>query len=129
MKSLSVLVVFLGLYLTSEQAFSGDVGPTFFNATDDVISIDIAYRQGSGFHGDFGAGAVMEWPFAWQVQTIKVRLKGGGSLGVSEAEAVRLRGKLTKPRSQVWVIDGSRICVVESQRFKASKGFRCPVSH
>jgi hypothetical protein len=125
-KSLSVLVVLVCLYLISERAFSGDMGPTFFNATDDVISIEIAYRQGSGFQGDFGAGALMEWPFAWQVQTIKVRLKNGGSLAVSEAQAVRLRGKLTKPRSQVWVIDGSRICVVASRKFKATKGFRCP---
>ena len=128
MKSLSVLVVFLCLYLTSDKAFSGDMGPTFFNATDDVISLEITYSQGSGFRGDFGAGALMESPFAWQVQTIKVRLKNGSSFGVSEAEAVRLRGKLTKPRSQVWIIDGSRICVVESRRFKATKGFRCPAS-
>jgi hypothetical protein len=126
MKSLSVLVVFLCLYLTSERAFSGDAGPTFFNATDDVVSLEITYSQSSGFQGDFGAGALMEWPFAWQVQTIKVRLKGGGSLAVSEAEAARLRGKFTKPRSQVWVIDGSRICVVASRKFKATKGFRCP---
>jgi hypothetical protein len=127
MKSLSVLVVFLCFCLTSEHAFSGDVGPTFFNATDDVMSLEITYSQGSGFHGDFGAGALMEWPFPWQVQTIKVQLKDGGSLAVSEAQAVRLRGKLTQPKSQVWVIDGSRICVVASRRFKATKGFRCAV--
>jgi hypothetical protein len=111
------------------QAFSRDVGPTFFNATDDVVSLEITYSQGSGFNGDFGAGALMEWPFAWQVQTIKVRLKGGKSFAVSEAQAVRLRAKLSKPSSQVWVIDGSRICVVESRRFKATKGYRCPMSH
>jgi len=126
-KSLWVLVVLLCLYLTSDHALSGEVGPTFFNATDDVISIDIAYRQGSGFQGDFGAGALMEWPFPWQVQTIKVQLKGGGSLAVSEAQAVRLRGKLAKPSRQVWVIDGSRICVVATRKFKATRGFRCPV--
>jgi hypothetical protein len=126
---LSVLVICLCVYQTAVHAFSTGAGPTFFNATDDVISIEIMYSQGSGFRGDLGPGEPLGWAFAWQVKTIKVRLKGGGSLGVSEAQAVRLRGKLTKPGSQVWVIDGSRICVVESQRFKATKGFHCPVSH
>jgi hypothetical protein len=125
-KSASVLVAFLCFYVSSEHAFSRDAGPTFFNATDDVVSLEITYSQGSGFHGDFGARALMEWPFAWQVQTIKVQLKGRGILAVSEAQAVRLRGKLTKPSSQVWVIDGSRICVVASRKFKATTGFRCP---
>jgi hypothetical protein len=127
-KSLWVLVICLCIYLTSGHALSKDVGPTFFNATDEVISIEIAYSQGSGFRGDLGAGGLMGWPFAWQVQTIKAQLKHGGSLAVSQAQAVRLRGKLSKPSSQVWVIVGSRICVVASRRFKASKGFRCPVS-
>ena len=130
MKTLSVLFVLLCLYLTpgAGRALANDVGPTFFNATDEAISIEIAYSQGSGFQGDLGAGGLIGWPFPWQVQTIKVQLKHGGSLRVSQAEVVRLRGKLTKPGTQVWVIDGSRICVVASRRFKATKGLRCPVS-
>jgi hypothetical protein len=127
-KSLWVLVIFLCVYLTPGRALSKDVGPKFFNATDEVISIEIAYSQGSGFRGDIGAGVLIGWPFAWQVQTIKAQLKNGHSLGVSEAQAARLYAKLTKPSSQVWVIDGSRICVVDSRRFKPSKGFRCPVT-
>lgn len=120
--------VLLCLSLTSAHASSSDVGPAFFNATDDVISIEITYSQGSGFRGDFGAGELMGWPFAWQVKTIKVQLKDGGSLALSEAQAMRLRGKLIRPGTQLWVIDGSRICVVDSRRFRATKGFRCPVS-
>ena len=107
-------------------AFPGDPGPTFFNATDEVISIEITYSQGSGFHGDLGVGGLMQWPFAWQVQTIKVQLKDGRKLAVSSGQVVRLRGKLGKPGTQVWVIDGSRICVVDSRTFKPAKGSRCP---
>jgi hypothetical protein len=126
MKSLSVLFVFLCVYLVPGRAISNDVGPTFFNATGEVMSIEIAYSQGSGFHGDLGAGGLMGWPFGWQVQTIKVQLKDGGRLAVSSTQAVHLRGKLSKPGSQVWVIDGTQICVVDSRRFKPSIRFRCP---
>jgi hypothetical protein len=128
MKAPPVLFVFLCACLIPVHALSKDLGPTFFNATDEVISIEIAYSQGSGFRGDLAPGQLERWPFAWQVQTVKVQLKDGRSFGVSEAEAVHLRGKLTKPRAQVWVIDGSHICVVASRRFKATKGLRCPVS-
>jgi hypothetical protein len=126
MKSLWGLVSGSCIFLTTAPAFPGDPGPIFFNATDEVISIEITYDQGSGFRGDMGAGGLMEWPFAWQVQTIKVQLKDGAKLAVSGGQTVHLRGKLGKPGTQVWLIDGSRICVVDSRRFKPTKGFRCP---
>jgi len=128
MKSLCVLVVFSCVYLAPTPASSSDAGPSFFNATDDVVLIDVSYSQGSGLRGDLAPGQVERWPFAWQVQTIKVQLKGHGSLKLSEADAMRLREKLPEPKTQVWVIDGSRICVVASRRFKATKGFHCPAS-
>jgi hypothetical protein len=127
-KNLWVLVICLCVYLTPGPALSKDMGPEFFNATNEVISIEIAYRQGSGFRGDIGAGGLIGWPFAWQVQTIKVQLKNGHSLEVSEAQAMRLYAKLTKPSTQVWVIDDSRICVVDSRKFKPSTGYRCPTT-
>jgi hypothetical protein len=127
-KILWVLVMCLCAYLTPGRALPKDAGPEFFNATNEVISIEIAYSQGSGFRGDIGAGGLIGWPFAWQVQTIKVQLKNGHSLEVSEARAARLCAKLPKPSSQVWVIDGSRICVVDSRRFKPSKGYRCTMT-
>jgi hypothetical protein len=126
MKSLWGLVSGSCIFLTPAPACPSDPGATFFNATEEVVSIEIAYSQGSGFRGDMGAGALMEWPFAWQVQSIKVQLKDGGKLSVSALQAVRLRGKLGQPGTQVWVIDGSRICVVEARRFKPTKGLRCP---
>jgi hypothetical protein len=126
MKNLWVLAVFLCVYLTSTPASSSEPGPAFFNATDDVILIDVSYGQGSGLRGDLAPGQVERWPFAWQVQTIKVQLKNGDSLKLSEADGMHLRKKLAQPKTQVWVIDGSRICVVASRRFKATKGFRCP---
>jgi len=122
------LFVFLCVYLTAGPAFADDAGPAFFNATDDVILIDVSFSQGSGLRGDLAPSQMERWHFAWQVQTIKVDLKNHKSLSVSEAEAVRLRGKLTKPETQVWVIDGSRICVVAAQTFRPAKGFRCPGS-
>jgi hypothetical protein len=107
---------------------SSDQGPAFFNATDGVILIDVSFSQGSGLRGDLAPGQIERWPFAWQVETMKVQLKGGRRLGISESEAIRLRSKLPKPRTQVWVIDGSRVCVVASQSFKATTRFRCPGS-
>jgi hypothetical protein len=128
MKNLWIVVVFMSVSLAPTQASSSDGGPAFFNATNDVILIDVSYTQGSGLRGDLAPGQMERWPFAWQVQTIKVRLKRGGSLELSEADTTRLREKLAEPKTQVWVIDGSRICVVASRRFKATKGFHCPVS-
>lgn len=126
MKSLCGLACGWCIFLITASAFPGEPGPTFFNATDEVLAIEIAYGQGSGFRGDMGARGLMEWPFAWQVQSIEVELKNGGKLAVSGPQAARLRGKLGRPGTQVWVIDGFRICVVDARRFKPTTGFRCP---
>ena len=128
MKNLRGLVVFFCVCLSPTPASSSDAGPAFFNATNDVIVIDVSYSQGSGLRGDLAPGQVERWPFAWQVQTIKVQLTGGRSLKLSGADAMGRWEKFAEPKTQVWVIDGSRICVVASRGFEAKKGFRCPLS-
>ena len=125
MKHLWVFIS-LCISLTSERALANDVGPAFFNATDGAVSVEITFSAGSGFSGDLGADGLMGWPFPWQVRTMKVHMKRGGNLAVSEAQVTRLRGKLTKPGNQLWVIDTSHVCVLDSRRFKAVKGVRCP---
>jgi len=125
-KALPVVLAFSCVCLFPARALSSDQGPAFYNATDAAILIDVSYTQGSGLRGDLASGQMERWPFAWQVQSIKVQFKNGRSLGITEAEAASLRGKLIKPAAQVWIIDDTRICLVASRTFKAVKGVRCP---
>jgi len=128
MKRTLALAVVSALFQTPAHALSSDSGPTFFNATDRVIVLDVSYSQGSGLRGDLAPGQVQQWPFAWQVETIKVQLKNGGKLSVSQAQAAQLRGNLTRPATQVWIIDRSRVCVVPRKTFSPTNTLHCPRS-
>jgi len=122
-KKLIYLFAFFAFFLGA--AFTKAAGPVFYNPSNEEILLHVYFYEGPAFQGVIPAGEALALPNAWQVRGLEARLSSGEILILSKEEALKLRSGIEKPRSQVWVIDGFHVCVVESRKFKRERDFHC----
>jgi hypothetical protein len=109
-------------------AASRAAGPGFFNATDGPVELRAKFADGPDFVITLPAGKVVLFSFAWQVTELEAHLNGGTLIKVAKDKAASLRRDIDKPRNQVWVIDGTQVCVVSARKSVPETGFHCASS-
>jgi hypothetical protein len=112
------------LCVATLSGFNALLGPTFYNSTASKISVRVKMRNG-GFRKSLAAGEVFIYPFNAQIQSFEIQFSDGATQILSDQDTARLRSQIEVPKNQVWIIDVSNICVVDSRKLKSLTNAHC----
>ena len=123
------LLVLLALWVEPTFAFKSIKGSNFYNATNEVVTLEVTFDSGQQWRGDTQATMKAHMHFAdlddHQVNTVTFIAEG--KIYRLEKDAVlKLRGE-TRPRDQLWVFDGAGVCLLSERGFDPKKDVRCAV--
>lgn len=120
--STSALLALMLLLPACAQA----AGPSLYNPQSVAMSVNLEFANGDEFRNVVDARELKVLATDAQIRRLRVFLGSGKMLDDGPAETTALRKAIDKPRNQVWVVDGERVCVLDSRQFKRKAGMHCP---